>query len=300
MSALRRVLEIFYLKLRMLDEAVAAVARAGQAGTVAAAEPQRRELSRKRGHAQPNAPGILDRQGFAGQSGRRAGRSRPRLPERPHFLAAAAEDASPYQLSGGKPGRGRRKVSLTSVSPEVAGLVVIEGTFIPDQRLEEAEDGLAWMRFTLGDKGVSLYALADTRGVAEGAEIAFRSLACGSRLPSPPGSSPRWVRRRRMPSMNSCLRSARRADLYALGVLAIRTLILNDATDLPSAIAAFGELAVQLKRFDPAAALPRRIQTIFDEDEQWFALLGSHRVAPRTGIRLPADRRRNGPARALV
>jgi hypothetical protein len=80
-------------------------------------------------------------------------------------------------------------------------------------------------------------------------------------------------------------------DMYALGVLAIRVLLVDDENTLAIALdemLSLGrEVAVEYK---PNVAIGERIQAIIERDQRWGPSLGPHRLVRDAGIRLVAAR----------
>jgi hypothetical protein len=68
-------------------------------------------------------------------------------------------------------------------------------------------------------------------------------------------------------------------DLYSLGVLAARTLLVNNQTSLPVALDELHALAHEVaSSHDGKAGLTKRIEVVFGKDESWKESLGPHRV----------------------
>jgi hypothetical protein len=70
------------------------------------------------------------------------------------------------------------------------------------------------------------------------------------------------------------------ADLYALGVLAVRTLLVDPRVSLPVAVDEVLSLARQLAaEYDAALPIDERIRRLFDKDPRWLASLGPQRLS---------------------
>jgi hypothetical protein len=84
--------------------------------------------------------------------------------------------------------------------------------------------------------------------------------------------------------------------MYALGVLAIRVLLVDDENTLAMAVDEMLSLAREVaNEHKPEIALAKRLQTIIERDRRWAASLGPHRLVREDGIPqaaariLPAD-----------
>lgn len=68
-------------------------------------------------------------------------------------------------------------------------------------------------------------------------------------------------------------------DLYSLGVLAVRTLLVDNQTKLPKALDDMLSLAHQVAvDHDGTTDLPTRIRRLFDTDRRWVLSLGPQRL----------------------
>ncbi len=68
-------------------------------------------------------------------------------------------------------------------------------------------------------------------------------------------------------------------DLYALAVLAVRVLLVNDQTSLPMALDEVLSLAHRVAHdHDPAVPLSDRVRRAFEDDDRWLESLGPQRL----------------------
>src|SRR6202043_321938 len=80
-------------------------------------------------------------------------------------------------------------------------------------------------------------------------------------------------------------------DMYALAVLAIRVLLVNDDNTLAIAVDEMLSLAREAAiEHKPDAALGKRLQAIIERDRRWAASLGPHRLVTDEAIRQVAAR----------
>jgi hypothetical protein len=80
-------------------------------------------------------------------------------------------------------------------------------------------------------------------------------------------------------------------DMYALGVLAIRVLLVDDENTLAIALDEMLSLAREVAiEHKPDIAIGKRIQAIVERDPRWGASLGPHRLVREDGVRQGAAR----------
>lgn len=271
-----RVVETLHLKLRLLLQAVEAVARAEQA--------LRRPLLNLspdsfRVDLQPPSPGLpflwtarLD----LVDPGDAVALPIPAT-DMEYYLPARA-DVSVYRGASGVTISGRAAVRIRQVLAEAGGLTVVEGTLASQERLEGGRKDLVWLRVSVGGSRLDLYARLEADKALAGGEYRFRTL--GQRLDE--------LRARALKSAEGVLLDAAfelvpllssPCDLYSLGVLAVRLLLVDPRTTLPAAVDAVLSLARQLQaeRRDDSP-LGGRIKGLFDRDLRWMDALGPHRL----------------------
>ena len=80
-------------------------------------------------------------------------------------------------------------------------------------------------------------------------------------------------------------------DMYALGVLAIRILLVDDENTLAIALDEMLSLAREVAiEHQPDVAIGKRLQAIVERDRRWETSLGPHRLVRDDGIRQAAAR----------
>ena len=201
-----------------------------------------------------------------------------------YYLPGGAVEASIYRpQSAGQPVEGRGTVRVRQLLDATGGQAIVEGTFMTHERISPARYDLAWLRLNLKSGRVDLYAHLEQESALAAGEWRFRTVS--QRLSEPVLTdlkaaegvpiSDVWFEV--VPQLSSP------CDLYALGVLAIRTLLVNSETKLSVALDEVMSLAGQLSQdYDESVDLPMRIQSAFESDRRWNESLGPHRLLNET------------------
>jgi hypothetical protein len=154
---------------------------------------------------------------------------------------------------------------------------VLEGTISTQERIDISQTDLLWIQLTLSCGRVVFYANL-TEGVAAG-ERRFRTIP--QKLPEHVGLAIRsgeGVRFPNVPFETLPMRSSP-ADLYALAVIAVRILLVNDETTLAIALDEIQSLAQTVADKDPKGVeLSTRLRDVTTTDNRWSASLGPHRL----------------------
>ena len=202
-----------------------------------------------------------------------------------YFVPGAGAGMSIYRPASGTGQviRGTAGVRIRQVMDEAGGAVVLEGTFATQERIAVTPNDLVWIRLPAGDARVDLCAHLEQHSALAAGEWRFRTIrqrledevvatlraAEGVPLPGvmfdviPPMSSP--------------------SDLYALGVLGVRTLLVNGGTSLPIALDETLSLARQVQQADDASApTAERIAAVVNADERWARSIGPARLLADT------------------
>jgi len=196
------------------------------------------------------------------------------LPARPQ--ASVYRPAQAGQTIGARAAVRIRQV----MPPDAAGGVNVEGTFTTNERLDVGRNDLAWLRLNVANSWLDLYArLESTRALAAG-EWRFRTVGHKFKpevvqaLKAAEGVPMNNVLFEIVPLLSTPV------DLYALGVLGARTLLVNPATNLPVAVDELLSLARQVQfDQDPNATLPQRVRAVFGTDARWRDSLGPQRLS---------------------
>jgi len=154
-----------------------------------------------------------------------------------YFVRSRSNGASIYQpTSLNLSLQGTGSVRLRKVMPPDGNRTVLEATLVLQEKLQFSPNDLIWVRLPVGNSRVDLYGhLSATEGLAQG-EARFRTLPLNFRpevlaaLKAAEGvsfpSSPFQI----VPLLSTA------CDLYSLGVLAIRTFLVNAQNSLAVAL----------------------------------------------------------------
>jgi hypothetical protein len=183
----------------------------------------------------------------------------------------------------GRYASGSGTIRLRKLFKLEAGSIALEGTLVAQDNLPSAVSDLLRLRLRLGATGqrVDLYAQLDpSQGLAPG-EVRFRTVA--QQLPEPiartlaeaEGAVFSAVPFETLPVLSSP------CDLYALGVLAVRTLLVNGSNTLAVALDELFSFARQTAPSpDETVAVPLagRLEFAAQEDVRWLEALGPQRL----------------------
>jgi hypothetical protein len=165
------------------------------------------------------------------------------------------------------------------VLPPDQGRTVLEGTLVVQERLGVSPHDLLWIRVPLPSGRLDLYGhLYAAEALAQG-EIRFRTVP--QQLPESVVANLRaaeGVSFARAPFEVVPLLSTP-CDLYALGVLAVRTLLVDGKTTLPIALDEALSLARQAGvEHNPDVPAGSRIRAILENGPRYATSLGPHRL----------------------
>ena len=189
------------------------------------------------------------------------------------------------------PARGRATVRIRKIfSPTPQG-TSLEATLATDERLNVTASDLIHVRLPVAGARVDLYGRVDESDALAKGETRFRTLpqllservqsALEELAGAPVGSASFEI----LPLLTSP------CDMYALGVLAIRVLLVDDENTLAIAVDEMLSLAREVaNEHKPDVALGKRLQAIIERDRRWAASLGPHRLVREDGIRQAAAR----------
>jgi hypothetical protein len=179
------------------------------------------------------------------------------------------------QLGGG---RGAGTVRLRKVTPHAPNALIAEGTLVMQEAIPFSPRDLLWVRLPLPTGPVDLYGHIEKEGKAAG-EAHFRTApqqfpaAAAADLLSGKLAVFSRCQYQVIPLLSSP------CDLYALAVLAIRTLLVNDKAGLQIALDETLSLARQAALdYKPETPLPERIAALFRKNGDWLESLGPHRL----------------------
>ncbi|MCK5272077.1 MAG: hypothetical protein KAJ52_05850 [Sedimentisphaerales bacterium] len=214
-----------------------------------------------------------------------------------YYVPASLAGTSVYRpVSVGLASRGRGTVRIRQVLPDKSDKIILEGTFTTQQRAEAGPNDLVWLRLNLACGRLDLYAHLEEKTALAAGELRFRTI--GQQLNNEQVSSLREAEGVPIPEalFEIVTLLSTPCDLYSLGVLAVRLLLVDKQTTLPVALDEMLSLARQVAlEYDETQSLEDRIQRIFDADQRWGESLGAHRlimeeVAPEDAYTvLPSD-----------
>jgi len=168
---------------------------------------------------------------------------------------------------------------IRQVLEAAGGLITLEGTLTTQEKITPGRNDLAWLRMTLATGRVDLYAHLDREAAMAAGEWRFRTIA--QKLPKDTQEALHGAEGVLMPDapfeIVPLLSSP--CDLYALGVLAVRTLLVDKDTKLSVALDEVLSLARQVGVDQEGSTdLKQRIESLFNKDERWIQSLGPHRL----------------------
>jgi hypothetical protein len=169
------------------------------------------------------------------------------------------------------------------------------GARVTQERLRLSASDLVWLKLPLGGGIVDLFATLDQdRGMATG-ESRFRTApqkmdaSLASRLRAAEGNAFDGTTFETIPMLSTP------CDLYALGVLAVRALLVDAENSLGVALDETLSLARQMSLEGGQGDAVTKVRTLVAADSRWLAILGPQRLSyetlsPETALRwLPDD-----------
>ncbi|MGA2138350.1 MAG: hypothetical protein ABSH14_05765 [Verrucomicrobiia bacterium] len=175
--------------------------------------------------------------------------------------------------------RGNVTVRIRKVLPADREGLVLEGTLVTEEKLSASPYDLIWIQLTLSSGCVDLYGHPyAAEGLAYG-EVRFRTVP--QRLSETHSAALRSSEGATFPSapFEVIPLLSTPCDLYALGVLAVRTLLVDDKAPLAIALDEILSLARQASQENGGKGpLEMRIQSVFGAESRYVASLGSHHL----------------------
>ena len=198
-----------------------------------------------------------------------------------YFIPARFGETSIYRpatLSLPIDSRGSVRIRKTIASSGAD--VSLEGTLSTQERFSIAGSDLLWLRLTLPSGRVDLYAHLDANETTVPGEVRFRSVP--QRLSEAAVFALRQAEGVQFPAVpfQTLPLLSTPCDLYAMGVLALRTLLVDEEISLPIALDEMFSLARQVAAaHDADTPLGKRIAAIVGADASRSRVLGPHRLA---------------------
>jgi hypothetical protein len=188
-------------------------------------------------------------------------------------------------------GRGSATVRIRKVFPPTPDGSSLEATLATDERMNVAASDLIHVRLPIAGGRVDLYGRVDESEALAKGETRFRTLPqilsepVRSALEQAAGTPIANASFEILPLLTSP------CDMYALGVLAIKLLLVDDENTLAIAVDEVLSLAKEIAiEYQPDVALGKRLQAIVERDQRWATSLGPHRLTRDEGIRQSARR----------
>ncbi len=197
-----------------------------------------------------------------------------------HFLPLAAPATTIFRPDYlGLPVRGRGMVRLRRVGADAAGQIFVEGTLVAGERLRLTASDLVWLKLPLGGGIVDLFATLDQdRGMATG-ESRFRTAlqrmdpTVARNVRAAEGNAFDGTTFETIPMLSTP------CDLYALGVLAVRALLVDAENSLGVALDETLSLARQMNLEGGEGDAITKVRALVAADSRWLAVLGPQRLS---------------------
>lgn len=198
-----------------------------------------------------------------------------------YYVGGRGGSVSIYAPAGlSQVGSGRGWLRLRNVVAEDAGGLVIEGTLSTQDRVVPGKNDLLWLRYNLGPLRIDQYATVDSKGSMSPGEVRVRSIPqqfpgdAATRLKGALGVPIPEVNFEILPLLSSP------CDLYALGVLATRTLLTTTGMPLPVALDELFSLAGKVAiEASSGEELWVRLERAFETEKRWGEALGPQILA---------------------
>jgi len=188
-------------------------------------------------------------------------------------------------------GRGSAIVRIRKVFPPTPEGTSLEATLATDERLNVSASDLIHVRLPVAGGRVDLYGRVDESEALAKGETRFRTLPqilsepIQNALEQLAGAPIAHTSFEILPLFTSP------CDMYALGVVAIKVLLVDDENTLAIAVDEMLSLAREIAlEHKPDVAFGKRLQAIVERDRRWASSLGPHRLIRDDGIRQTAAR----------
>ncbi|MBN1508255.1 MAG: hypothetical protein JW955_15515 [Sedimentisphaerales bacterium] len=198
-----------------------------------------------------------------------------------YYLSPLVSETSVYRPAvTSLPVRGRASLRIRRIVADSRDAVTVEGTLATHERIELNPSDLVLLQVELKSGHLCLHAHLATDSALAADEYRFRTvshklLADQVRdLRGAEGVPMSEVPFEVIPLLSSP------CDLYSLAILAVRTLLVDHHTSLPTVVDEMLSLARQVQT-DPDAAesLEASVERVFRSDPRWLQLLGPHHLA---------------------
>jgi hypothetical protein len=193
-----------------------------------------------------------------------------------YFVAGRGAGMSMYSpASVSQQVQGKGWLRLRNIVTEGPGGTVLEGTLQTQERVMPGKNDLLWLRFGLGPVRVDQYATIDMKGSMAPGEVRIRTIPTrlkddvAARLKQALGVPIPEVHFGILPMLSSA------CDLYSMGVLGVRTLLVGAKSPLPVSLDELMTLAgLAANSAGDGEELWVRISRAFESEKRWAANLG--------------------------
>ncbi len=204
-----------------------------------------------------------------------------------YFLSASMSRPSVYRpeslgLSGGG---GRGQLRIRQILTQRGEEIILEGTLVTSERVRMTKHDLVWLRASVGSRRVDLYGRLDGDAALTGGELRLRTLP--QRLPADVSASLNAAQGVPLSDVGFEIVPlvSTPCDLYALGVIAVRLLLVGRGTALPVALDEMLSLARAVNQSAGGAGpvsgvtdVSKLVAQVFSSDPRWLPALGPHRL----------------------
>jgi hypothetical protein len=209
-----------------------------------------------------------------------------------YFVPPALSGPSIYRPQARHlPDQGSARVRIRKILPPTPEGTSIEATLATDERLNVAASDLIHVRLALAAGRADLYGHVDESEALAKGETRFRTVPqvlsgpLLSALKEAEGAPISSAGFEILPLLTSP------CDMYAVAVLAVRVLLVNDENTLAIALDEILSLARELAvEYRPNLALGERLRAIVERDPRWAVSLGPQRLVRDESVREAAAR----------
>jgi hypothetical protein len=197
-----------------------------------------------------------------------------------YYARAGPQHASVYRpASAAPPVSGTGSLRIRQVLGVADDATIVEATLATQERVTASASDLIWVRLALACGPVDLYARrSEQPGLAVG-ETRLRTVAqrlhqeAAAALGATQGVPVEGVSFQVLPFLSTP------CDLYALGVLAVRALLVDAERALPVVLDDVLSLAgVVAQEYDEAHETGSRVRAVFEREQKWQQALGPHHL----------------------
>lgn len=193
-----------------------------------------------------------------------------------YFVTGRSAPMSMYSPAGvSQQMQGKGWLRLRNVVTDGPGGVVLEGTLQTQERVMPGKNDLLWLRYGLGPVRIDQYATVDAKGSMAPGEVRIRTIPTrmkddvAARLKQALGVPIPEVQFGILPMLSSA------CDLYSLGVLGVRTLLVGNKSPLPVSLDELMTLAgIAAADASSGEELWARIERAFNAEKRWASSLG--------------------------